>query len=162
MGVAKQAGAAEENRVEHGEGLLLEGGKGRSVVDARQRGNGVNEVRVAAGKQRGEIVRIGTGALFFGSAGAEIGEELDDRSAEGMAVQIDLLMGLSLTEVFQYAVLIGTAVAGIPVFLAVNFAEVDGAAEQGRPRVCTSGPRASHTGPAPESSTQFPAAADAS
>lgn len=75
-----------------------------------------------------ELLFRGAGALFLRAVFHEVGEDADGRCAKGVADQFNLLMRALFAPVLQDAG-IGAAVPLISVFLAVDLAVVDGAAD---------------------------------
>ena len=132
---------AQEDAAHHDEigddghsGVAEQGGERRAVVDARKGGDGVDEVAVSAGEQRGQVIRVGALALCLGAVGEQGANGADGGAAERVAEDDHLLVLLGHAEIFQDAVLKCLSVAGVMVFLTVDFSIVHRASEEIRPK----------------------------
>ena len=80
--VAEEACATKKDGIEHRKCLLLHGGQCRSVVDAGEGRDSVDQVAVAALKQRREICGVGPLPLFRRALDAEVGKEFNRGAAK--------------------------------------------------------------------------------
>ena len=87
------------------------------------------ETAVAAGEQGRQVVGVGAVTLLFRTVDEQRADLLDGRAAEGVAEDVDLLVGPFLTEVFQDTGVL-SSIPGMTVLLRVDFSVVDTAAEQ--------------------------------
>ena len=98
------------------------------VVDTGQSDCGVDEVGHAALEERRQVRGVRAVDLFLPAVVHEVDKGFDGGAAEGVAVEVDLLVSFGLAEVFQDTG-ITTAEALVVVFLAVDLTVVNGAAE---------------------------------
>ena len=130
--VAEQRGALQDDLLNDVHGLVVEAlVEDGAVIDTGQGDRGVDEVGHAAFEERRQIVGIGAVDLFLPAVVHEVDKGFDRGAAEGVAVEVDLLVRFGLAEVFE-STGIGAAEPFVVVLLAVDFAVVDtGAGELG-------------------------------
>ena len=96
-------------------------------------GDRVNKTAVAAREQGRQILRVRAVTLFFRAVDEQGANLLDGGTAEGVAEEVDLLVGAVLAEVLHDAGVF-SAEPGVAVLLRMDFAVVDTAAEQVGPQ----------------------------
>ena len=127
--VAEQRGALQDDLLNDVHGLVVEAlVEDGAVVDTGQGDRSVDEVGHAALEERRQIVGIGSVDLFLPAVVHEVDKGFDRGAAEGVAVEVDLLVRFGLAEVFE-STGIGAAEPFVVVLLAVDLAVVDGSAE---------------------------------
>ena len=92
--------------------------------------DGMNQVAVAAGKKRREVLRVRAAALVFVAEAEQLADFNDGRAAEGVAHQFHPAVGARLAEIFQGAVFKRISIAGVVTFFRMHLAEIDGAAKK--------------------------------
>ncbi len=93
----------------------------------------MNKTAVAAREQGRQVVRVRAVTLFFRAVDEQGANLLDGGTAEGVAEEVDLLVGAVLAEVLHDAGVF-SAEPGVAVLLRMDFAVVDTAAEQVGPQ----------------------------
>lgn len=128
-GVAENGGDGQVQGVDDTDALFAERrGTGGAVVDAGQRCDGVKIPGFSSGKERREVVRVGSSPLFLAAVGQKIGENADRRAAEGVADKVNFLVSTRLSPVGENAG-IRSAEPGVVIFLAVDFSVVNRTAD---------------------------------
>ena len=98
-----------------------------AVVGRTDRGERLQPVALAAGKQTGKLVFAGHSLFRFAAIGHQIGEQTHCDAAEAVADQMDLLFR---RPAFKQRLVIGAAEAAVAEFFGVRLAVIDRRAHQ--------------------------------